>query len=49
MVEQGGRLPLAGNPADTPEALVTLMLSCWEQSPDNRPSFTSVVSSLSSL
>lgn len=31
MVENGGRLPLAGNPVDTPPELVSLMLSCWEQ------------------
>lgn len=42
-VARGGRL---GPPANCPDPVYALMLSCWNHDPEQRPSFASIVERL---
>ena len=39
-VTQGGRLPI---PADCPDLIKTVMLKCWRENPNERPSFHTIL------
>lgn len=42
----GERPPINNIPADTPPVLKSLMISCWDPKPENRPSFVEIISRL---
>ena len=46
MLQKGDRLLC---PSDCPQPLYTLMRQCWEWEPENRPTFTEVLTILTSI
>merc|ERR1712061_110855 len=49
ITQKGARPDLEAVPPDCPPVLQSLMIKCWDQSPEARPPFTDVMQSLSTL